>query len=78
MTIAVELTRAVDGPGVLATLEAGGVRGRLSHDGREVIVSADDGAAVAHLLEDWVAERRLPFVPVRVDGSSYALVPPAG
>jgi hypothetical protein len=78
MTIAVELTRAIDGPEVLATLEAGGMRGRLSDDGHEVIVSADDCTTVGHLLEDWVAERRLPFVPVRVDGSSYALVPPAG
>ncbi len=78
MTIAVELTRAVDGPDVLAALQAGGVDGKLSKDGCELIVSADDCQTVAHLLEAWVEEQNLPFVPVQVDGCSYALVPPAG
>ncbi len=78
MTIAVELTRSVDGPDVLAALEAGGVRGKLSDDGCEVIVSADDCETVAHLLEEWAAVHELPFLPVKVDGGGYALVPPAG
>jgi hypothetical protein len=78
MTIAVELTRAVDGPEVLAALEAGGMSGELSADGCELIVDAGDGETVAHLLEQWTAQRELPFVPVQVDPSSYALVPPAG
>ena len=78
MTIAVELTRAVDGPEVLAMLESGGVEGKLSDDGCEVVVSADDCEAVAHLLEAWAAERELPFSPVQVDGSSFVLAPPAG
>ena len=78
MTIAVELTRQVDGPNVLAVLEAGGVEGKLSKDGCEVIVSADDDVMVRHLLEDWVTASELPFVPVQVDGGNYALVPPAG
>jgi hypothetical protein len=78
MTIAVELTRAVDGPEVLATLEAGGVKGKLRKGGCEVIVSADDCETVAHLLEDWAAEHELPFSPVQVDGCSFVLVPPAG
>ena len=78
MTIAVELTRAVDGPDVLAAVRAGGFKGKLSKDGCEVIVSADDAVTVGHVLEDWVAGRALPFVPVQVDGSSYVLVPPAG
>ena len=78
MTIAVELTRQVDGPEVLAVLEAGGVEGKLSKDGCEVIVSADDDETVRHLLEDWAAGQELPFVPVQVDGGNYALVPPAG
>jgi hypothetical protein len=78
MTIAVELTRAVDGPEVLAMLEAGGVEGKLSKDGCEVIVSADDCETVAHLLEGWAADRELPFSPVQVDGCSFVLAPPAG
>ena len=78
MTIAVELTRQVDGPDVLAMLEAGGVKGKLREDGCEVVVQADDCETVAHLLEEWAAERELPFVPVQVDGCSFVLVPPAG
>ena len=78
MTIAVELTRSVDGPEVLAMLEAGGVEGKLSEDGCEVTVSADDCETVSHLLEEWAAEREIPFSPVRVDGCSFVLAPPAG
>ena len=78
MTIAVELTRAVDGPEVLAALAAGGLSGELSSDGCGLVVRGDDGPAVGHALDAWASERGLPFVPVRVDASSYALVPPAG
>jgi hypothetical protein len=78
MTIAVALTRAVDGPGVLAALAAGGLSGELSGDGRGLIVQGDDTAAVGHVLDAWASGRGLPFVPVQVDPSSYALVPPAG
>ena len=77
-TIAVELTREVDGPEVLAALEAGGVTGKLARGGCEVLVEADDGVQVARLIDEWAAEHGLPFVPVQVDGTSYALVPPAG
>ena len=78
MTIAVELTRAVDGPGVLAALAAGGLSGELTGDGRGLIVSGDDAPAVGRVLDAWASERGLPFVPIQVDPSSYALVPPAG
>jgi hypothetical protein len=78
MTIAVELTRQVDGPEVLAMLEAGGVKGKLSKDGCAVTVKGDDSETVVHLLEGWAAEHELPFAPVQVDESSFALVPPAG
>jgi hypothetical protein len=78
MTIAVELTRAVDGPEVVAALAAGGVSGELAHGGCEVIVHADDGDVVARLIDEWASGHGLPFVPVQVDPSSYALVPPAG
>jgi hypothetical protein len=78
MTIAVELTRAVDGPDVLAALTAGGLSGELTGDGCGLVVSGDDGPAVGHALDTWARERGLPFVPVQVGASSYALVPPAG
>jgi hypothetical protein len=78
MTIAVELTREVDGPEVLAALAAGGVGGKLAEGGRGVIVDAEDGDRVARLIDDWAAGHGLPFIPVQLDPSSYALVPPAG
>ena len=78
MTIAVELTRAVDGPEVKAMLEAGGVKAELKDGGSELLVRADNAETVSHLLEAWSAERGLPFMPLQLDGSSFALVPPAG
>jgi hypothetical protein len=78
MTIAVELTRAVDGPEVLAALAAGGVTGELADGGCGVIVETDDGDVVVRLIDAWASGHGLPFVPVQVDPSSYALVPPAG
>jgi len=78
MTIAVELTREVDGPQVLAALAAVGVDGMLARGGCEVIVEAENGDEVARLIDEWAAEQGLPFVPVHIGGSSYVLVPPAG
>jgi hypothetical protein len=78
MTIAVELTRAVDGPDVLAALTAEGLSGELTGDGCGLIVRGEDGPAVGHALDAWASERGLPFVPVQVGLSSFALVPPAG
>jgi hypothetical protein len=78
MTIDVELTRSVDAPDVRAALTARGLRVRLASDGLGLVVDADDAASVGHLLETWAGESGLPFVPVRVDSTSYALVPPAG
>ena len=78
MTIAIELTRAVDGPDVLAALAERGLSGELSEDGRGLIVSADDVPGVGHALEAWASAQGLPFVPVQIDPSSYALAPPAG
>ena len=78
MTIAVELTRQVDGPEVLAALQAGGVTGKLARGGCKVVVEADDGDEVARLIDEWATEHGLPFMPVQVSGSSYKLVPPAG
>jgi hypothetical protein len=78
MTIAVELTRAVDGPGVLAALAAGGVGGELDEGGCGMTLDTDDGGEVSRLIDGWASDHGLPFMPVQVDPSSYALVPPAG
>ena len=78
MTIEVGLTRTVDATGVLAALAARGIAGELSADGLGVVFTTDDGATVGRGLDTWVGESGLPFVPVQVDPTSYALVPPAG
>ena len=78
MSIGIELTRAVDGPGVAAALAACGLDSVLSSSGLALVVQGDDQKAVVHCLDGWLSERRLPFVPVRVTESSFALVPPAG
>ena len=46
MTIAVALTRPVDGPEVVAVLAAQGIEAEVRAEGCELIVSADDVAAV--------------------------------
>jgi hypothetical protein len=76
----VELTREIDGPGLVAALESHGLKGELV-DGREhLVVQVDDcdDAELAHAIEDWIAERDLPLVPMRIDDCTYAVSPPAG
>jgi hypothetical protein len=78
MTIGVELTRSVDGPEILAALAEHGFASELASDGLGLFVEADDTTAVARLLDAWAREHGLPFVPVRLGSTSWALVPPAG
>ena len=78
MTVAVELTRSVDGPDVLATFAARGIEGVLEDDGFALVVDADDPATVGRLLDTWAGEHGLPFAAVRIGRTRYALVPPAG
>ena len=78
MTVAVELTRAVDGPAVCEVLAACGLECELAEGGLELPVEAEDATAVEHCLDEWISRHGLPFVPVRVDETSFALVPPAG
>jgi len=78
MTVAVELTRSVDGPEVLATFVARGIAGVLEDDGLQVVVDADDPATVGHVLDVWAGEHGLPFAAVKIGRTRWALVPPAG
>jgi hypothetical protein len=75
----VELTRETDGPGLVAALAEHGLEGRLVGDGHlEVQVEDCDEERLAHAIEDWIHERDLPLVPVRIDDCTYAVGPPAG
>jgi hypothetical protein len=78
MTINVQLTRSVDGPEVLTALAAGGFAGQLAKDGLGLVINADDAATIGRMLDAWAEGRGLPFVPVLLAPTSYALVPPAG
>ena len=75
----VELTRETDGPGLLAALAEHGLAGELV-GGEHVRVQVEDcdEAELAHAIEDWIRERNLPLVPVRIDARTYAVSPPAG
>jgi len=76
----VELTRESDGPGLLEALAAHGLAGELvDHDHMLAVEVADcDETKLAHAIEDWIAARDLPLVPVRIDDCTYAVSPPAG
>ncbi len=75
----VELTREIDGPGLVAALERRGLHGELAAGDRLAVEVEDcDEAELAHAIEDWIAERELPLVPVRIDDCTYAISPPAG
>jgi hypothetical protein len=76
----VELTRETDGPALLEALAAHGLEGALvDDDGRLAVEVADcEEEQLAHAIEDWIAARDLPLVPVRIDDCTFTLSPPAG
>jgi hypothetical protein len=75
----VELTRESDGPQLVAALAEHGLKGELvgAHN-LAVQVQDCDETELAHAIEDWLGERQLPFVPIRIDDCTYAVAPPAG
>ena len=76
----VELTRETDGPGLLQALADHGLAGELIDDAAHLTVEIEDcdEERLAHAIEDWIAARDLPLVPVRVDDCTFAVSPPAG
>ena len=76
----VELTRDYDGPDLIAALADQGLTGRLVVANGRLAVQVDgcDDAGLVHAIDGWLRDRALPLVPVRIDGSTYALSPPAG
>jgi len=75
----VELTRDSDGPGLLAALTEHGLEGKLvGEDHLAVQVEDCDEELLAHAIEDWIAARDLPLVPVRLDNCTFTVSPPAG
>jgi hypothetical protein len=76
----VELTRESDGPELVAALATHGMKGELvDHDDHLAVQVEDcDEVQLTHAIEDWLGQRQLPFVPVRIDDCTFAVAPPAG
>lgn len=76
----VELTRETDGPGLLEALAEHGLEGTLVDDQAHLTVEVTDcdETQLAHAIEDWIARRDLPLVPMRIDDCTFAVSPPAG
>jgi hypothetical protein len=75
----VELTRESDGPELVAALAEHGLNAELVDDDEHLAVQVEDcdEAELAHAIESWIGDRRLPFVPVRIDDCTYAVAPGA-
>ena len=76
----VELTRETDGPGLVAALAAHGLNGTVLDEDKHLTVQVEDcnEDELAHAIEDWIHDRDLPLVPLRIDDCTYAVSPPAG
>jgi hypothetical protein len=76
MKVHIELTRTTDAEDLAQSLNAQGVQAEVLTDPDRVTAVVDDLAVVEHAVEDWTAERGLPFVPLVVDDKHVVLSPP--
>lgn len=76
MTIDVECVRTSDAPDLVRSLAARGFQAEVVAEEGHIAITADDLAGVEHALEEWAAERGLPFVPHLVDEEHVVLCPP--
>jgi len=78
-TIDIDSARTSDAEHLAAALTERGLTARVVGAGRHVRLATTDGAAsVERMLEAWIAEHNLPFVPEFVSEHSIVLRPPAG
>ena len=75
MKVQIELTRSSDAEDLAGWLTTQGIEAEVLSDCR-VTATADDLAVVEHAVEDWTAERELPFVPQVVDDKLVVVSPP--
>lgn len=75
----VELARPADAWEALEALEGHGLVAEIvSREGRwEIEVAGGTVEEASHALDDWLAARGLPFVPMRVGARRLTLRPPA-
>jgi hypothetical protein len=76
MKVHIELTRSSDAEDLARSLTAQGIQAEVLPDPDRVSATADDLALVEHAVEDWTAERGLPFVLLHVDDGHVVLSPP--
>ena len=76
MKVHIELTRSADAEDLAQSLTAQGIEAKVLTDPDRVTAVVDDLAVVEHAVEDWTAERGLPFVPLVVDDKHVVLSPP--
>ena len=80
-TVRVNVTRPADAAGILVDMEARGFEGALepTDDGVSVLLAQEHNGDMARALwlalEDTIAERRLPLVPMAAGESSIVLRP---
>jgi hypothetical protein len=75
----VELTRETDGPGLIEALADHGLAAKLVGEAHLAVQVEDcEEKQLAHAIEDWIAGRDLPLVPLRIDDCTFAVAPPAG
>jgi hypothetical protein len=76
MKVHIELTRSTDAEDLARSLTAQGIQAEVLTDPDRVTAMAEDLAVVEHAVEDWTAERGLPFVPQVVDDRHVVVSPP--
>ena len=75
----VELTRETDGPGLVEALAEHGLKGELMAGEEHLVVQVEDceDEQLVHAIEDWLWQRQLQLIPVRIDDYTYAVLPSA-
>lgn len=75
MRFDIDLTRTPDAEDLVQSLTAQGIEAELAEPDR-ITAKAEDFALVEHAVEEWTAERGLPFVPMHVDDRRVVVSPP--
>jgi hypothetical protein len=76
MRFDVEVTRSTDAEDLAQALTAQGLEADVLTEPDRVAVTASDLACVEHAVEEWTAERGLPFVPLHVGEQRVVVAPP--
>ena len=76
MRVDIEVARSADAEDLAQSLAAQGIKADVLTKPDRVAATADAVALVEHAVEEWAAERGLPFVPLHVNERHVVLSPP--